>query len=320
MKSLLSEKINAALNYRKSIGKTTQNYYYSLCHFDRFCVEYYPNLSCVTKELAWAWVYQISNTESLNIRSRISAINFLSGYLKSLGEEAYTFPDAMLSYRYHPHPYMFTDEELSRLFSAMDHYPYSKNSPLRHKIVPVAFRLIYTCGLRPNEGRQLKQKHINLDNGEILITATKQDRERIIVMSDDMLELCCQYASYKKHVGHDTKSEYFFPTPSGNCYTRDAFSKMFRKCWQLANPDVTNLPRVRIYDLRHRFASAVLNKWTDEKRDLSAMLPYLRTYMGHRDLSSTEYYIHLLPEKLIKSSGIGWDVLEKIIPEVTTHE
>lgn len=39
--------------------------------------------------------------------------------------------------------------------------------------------------------------------------------------------------------------------------------------------------------------------------------------MGHRELSSTEYYIHLLSEKLIKTSGINWDSLEKIIPEVS---
>jgi integrase len=71
-----------------------------------------------------------------------------------------------------------------------------------------------------------------------------------------------------------------------------------------------------VYDLRHRFASAVLNRWIDEKRDLYAMLPYLRAYMGHSDLSATEYYVHLLPENLVKSDGINWAALESVIPEV----
>jgi integrase len=93
---------------------------------------------------------------------------------------------------------------------------------------------------------------------------------------------------------------------------------MFKRCWRLANPDIKSdaLPKVRPYDLRHRFASAVLQKWLDEKRDLYAMLPYLRSYMGHNDLSDTAYYIHILPENLLKSPGVDWKRLDEIAPEV----
>ena len=76
------------------------------------------------------------------------------------------------------------------------------------------------------------------------------------------------------------------------------------------------LPSVRIYDLRHRFASARLNQWLDNGEDLFSKLPYLRTYMGHTNLSSTVYYIHLLPENLVKSAGIDWNFLRQMIPEV----
>jgi hypothetical protein len=38
--------------------------------------------------------------------------------------------------------------------------------------------------------------------------------------------------------------------------------------------------------------------------------------MGHADLSATEYYVHLLPENLMKSAGINWEFLEGVIPEV----
>lgn len=76
------------------------------------------------------------------------------------------------------------------------------------------------------------------------------------------------------------------------------------------------LPSVRVYDLRHRFASTALNRWLDEKIDLYSRLPYLRTFMGHKELSATAYYIHLLPENLVKSSGIDWKTMSRMIPEV----
>jgi hypothetical protein len=38
--------------------------------------------------------------------------------------------------------------------------------------------------------------------------------------------------------------------------------------------------------------------------------------MGHSNFSETAYYIHLLPERLVNSSGIKWNKFERIIPEV----
>lgn len=72
--------------------------------------------------------------------------------------------------------------------------------------------------------------------------------------------------------------------------------------------------------LRHRFATAVLNRWLDEKKELSSRLPYLQTYMGHKDWEATAYYIHLLPEKLVKSAGIDWEAMNRLIPRVELWE
>jgi len=71
-----------------------------------------------------------------------------------------------------------------------------------------------------------------------------------------------------------------------------------------------------VYDLRHQFASACLNRWLDNGENLMAMLPFLRTYMGHQTLSQTAYYIYLLPESIMKSSAINWDRFNKMFPEV----
>ncbi|MDR1247359.1 MAG: hypothetical protein LBK57_10100 [Clostridiales Family XIII bacterium] len=63
-------------------------------------------------------------------------------------------------------------------------------------------------------------------------------------------------------------------------------------------------------------ASACLNNWLDEGKDLMAMLPYLRAYMGHGSLNETAYYIHILPENLMKSSAVDWNKFNAMFPEV----
>jgi hypothetical protein len=38
--------------------------------------------------------------------------------------------------------------------------------------------------------------------------------------------------------------------------------------------------------------------------------------MGHESLSETAYYIHILPENIVKTSAINWDVFNSMMPEV----
>lgn len=176
------------------------------------------------------------------------------------------------------------------------------------------FRLIYTCGLRPNEGRELLAENVNLETGEILITHTKHNKERTVVMSDDMLAFAHNYERRRKILGYG--NPYFFPSATGGAMTTETVYSAFNRAWSHADLDGKYPGKVRVYDLRHRFASACLNRWMDNGENLLAMLPFLREYMGHGSLSETAYYIHILPENIIKSSAVDWDKFNAMFPEV----
>ena len=80
-------------------------------------------------------------------------------------------------------------------------------------LLPALYRLIYTCGLRPNEGRELLAENIHLETGEILITHTKRNKERIVVMSDDMLIFARKYEQRRRLFC--CENPYFFPSANG---------------------------------------------------------------------------------------------------------
>ena len=313
--SAFAPKIEAMLEYRTARGYKEKSYLPALTKFDGFCLTNFPNTNELTNEVVHAWLDE-AISEECAFAIPATVIRQLGKYLAALGENSYILPERFTPKRSRFTPYIFTDSELSLLFSQIDRLESPTNEPFFSEVAPVLFRLIYTCGLRPNEGRELKFENVNLNTGELLIANAKKSKERIVLMSDDMLGMCRSYDVVRNVFAKN--SVYFFPAYDGGALSSAQIANMLTKAWTRAVGSLENpLPRsVRVYDLRHRFASACLNLWLDEERDLMVMLPYLRAYMGHDRLSETAYYIHILPENLVKTSAINWEAFNALLPEV----
>ncbi len=113
--------------------------------------------------------------------------------------------------------------------------------------------------------------------------------------------------------------EYFFPGEAGGICSSTAISANFRKIWLSAGLKRDGKVKPRAYDFRHHFACANIMKWSDEGKDIHAMLPYLMRYMGHTNLDSTYYYIHLIPDFFPKYMNLTVST-EELIPEVENYE
>ena len=287
--------------------------------FDRFCAEHFPTDDVVTQAITMAWVNDaIENSSRAVAHSRVAFIRLVAEYQKAIGKKAFIPPEAMLSGQVLFLPYIFSDEELTSLFNTIDNY--EKGNSFARLVYSTYFRLTYTCGLRPKEGRELMRSDVSMSSGEIRIINTKWHKSRTVVMSDDMKKLMSKYIIIRDSAFPE--SEYLFPARSGGPYTAKSMQSSFTKFYALSCPDIPKelLPAVRVYDLRHRFATAVLNNWLDNGVDIKSKIPYLQIYMGHKKMESTAYYIHLLPENLTKSAGIDWKSLNAIIPEVEPWE
>lgn len=293
--------------------------------FDLYCVENDVKLEFLSKELVCNWMQEeVDRSIGSELGERANAIRKLARYYIAAGKDAYVLPVGYMT-RYTPKRtrtiHLLSNEELAAFFNATDTVSLRYEvDPWVAEVSPVMFRLLYTCGLRPNEVREIKCEDVNPETGEITIRHNKNRKERIVVMSSDMAEMCRKYLARKAIFAPD--KEYLFPRQKGNMYTGKLFTALFQRCWRKANSGVSkdNLHYVRPYDLRHRFASVVLQNWIDEGKNLYAMLPYLSAYMGHSKISHTAYYIHILPENLMQSRGVSWEEMDRIMPEVTVWE
>lgn len=305
------------LHYKESIGYSRSSYEYELTCFFQFMESKQLTVNDLQEDIILSWCSKRESESLSGARRRIQPVRELLKYLSAIGIECYVIPSGLIPRHETPTPYIFTDEELRDIFKKCDELTPHPRSPYRHLILPVLLRLIFFCGLRPNEGRELQSCDFDFDNGIILIRKNKSHKERYVAVSDDVLLMCKNY--HTAVVGIFNDHTYFFPSPDGTPYDHHWLKRQFRMIWKKVKGNESNTNAV-VYSLRHRYATTMMQKWLNEDADLYSMLPYLSTYMGHTHFSNTAYYIHLLPENLIRSSAIDWDHFSDLIPEVNGDE
>jgi integrase/recombinase XerD len=141
--------------------------------------------------------------------------------------------------------------------------------------------LLYASGLRVSE---LCELPLSANLGDKLLIHGKGAKERLVPMHEAAQEALHKWLDIRG----DIDSKYVFPTNSKTGHiTRDGFFKILKKCAVLAGIDPH---RVSPHVLRHSFASHLLAG--------GANLRVIQTMLGHEDISTTQIYTHVLPEKL----------------------
>lgn len=297
---------------KQAIGYTYDAGAGLLQRFDRFTLENYPTADRLTKDMVLEWNRKHSYETQANRCARASIIRQFGAYLDSLGCHAYVLPKGyyLKAAQYVPH--IYTQDELYRFFAETETCRYCRECPDRHFIMPVFFRMIYTCGLRVSEARLLKVGDVDLDNGILSIHHAKKDTSRLVPMSGSLLKRCREYAR-TVHRFPDEQA-YFFPAVDGTPMTLANVYHNFRRfLWHAGISHGGRGKGPRIHDFRHTYACRCLKRWVEQGKDLSAYLPVLKTFMGHDSFEETAYYLRMtadvFPEITIRVEGAYPDLI-----------
>lgn len=170
----------------------------------------------------------------------------------------------------------------------MDAIKVSPN-PLLRFFVPLAL----TTGARKRELLDSKWEDFDFERRVWVIPMTKSGRPRHVPLVDAAID---QLAELKKFLPTILEQASFFDCPwlFPNPKTGKPFQSIFH-AWDSARRKA-GLSDVRIHDLRHSFASALVNN--------GVPIYDVQKLLGHRDIKTTERYAHLAPERLRKSASI----------------
>ena len=305
------------IEYKRAAGYKYETEVAYLKKFDELCCSMDVQTPRLTKELMDAWcAKKLYEADRNYFQQRISCIRQLSLYLNTLGYDAY-IPVNLEYIRQRKSKYsayIFTHEEIARIFSASNQIYPNRHSTM-HLVMPVLIRLLYCTGVRIMEALRLRLKHVDLVNGTLMIEAAKFNKDRLIPVSDSMLEILKQYCSVM-HPKYNTEEYLFIGITREPCSHHNVYLR-FREL--LVSAGIQHAGRgygPRIHDIRHTHCCHVLQKASGTGMDLTNMLPALSVYMGHESITATSQYLKMTAEVYPEILDAVEVLCAQVIPEV----
>lgn len=214
-------------------------------------------------------------------------------YLNSLGITAF-LPDSTKSSTNYV-PYIFSYEEINRIFQAADSF--EKNTPMRLQM-PMLLRLLYGCGLRLGEALRLRLANVDFETGVLYILNAKGNKDRLVPMDQTLSNLLQQYC--KAALASSEASQLLFEGQKkghqrDENYAEKCFKQILAKIG-IDAPDSYSRRGVCLHCLRHTFAVHSFRAQDKAGVDNYRVSPSLSVYLGHCLLTGTQKYLHMSAE------------------------
>lgn len=203
------------------------------------------------------------------------------------------------------HPYIYTPQEVRCLLDTALAFATAR-SPLRSLTLYTMIVLAYCAGLRLGEFVRLTLDDIHVDKGEIAIRETKFFKSRTLPLCASVVAALCKYLDARRLAGasQEGTSGLFWHGPGATeCYSYVTTGQLLVSVLRRSGlkPEKGRVGP-RIHDLRHSMVVNRMLEWYREGINPQSRLPYLATYLGHKDINSTLVYLTITQELLQQAS------------------
>ena len=292
--SVFSEELFSYLSEREKSGYKNHSALLSnLRKFDRFCVEHNLTEKKFSRELA----DEIRRIPAgITARTHYGYLCIVKIFLEYLSLKGFDVcPPRLTAHKFIVFsPHIYTVDEINRYFNAVDTYDYNQN--YRGALLfPLLMRIIYCCATRVGETLSIQKKDVDLDNGIIKLTHTKNGKERFIALPEDLNVMMRNYAEKVFWTLKDDDS-YIFPSYLCNTLplsksTVETYHKEFLHKAKI--PYLGQQKGPRLHDFKHTACVMSCKQLIDSGMDMYTAMPYLSAWAGHSSPQATEYYLHL---------------------------
>ncbi len=255
---------------QKRYSSNTQNIY---CKYFRDFSDYFNNekLEEITIEKINTYIIELIQTKNISIsqqNQRINAIKFYYEKILSRDKQYYALHRPK---KEHKLPKVLSKNEVKKILNSCNN--------IKHRSI---LMLTYSAGLRRSELIDIKIADIDSERMVINIIGAKGKKDRISLLSENMLQLLRIY--YKEF----KPKKYLFEGAKGGKYSPTSVANILKNASLKAGVNKTVTPHM----LRHSFATHLLEQGTD--------LRYIQELLGHNRSKTTEIYTHVSKKAIDK--------------------
>jgi integrase len=267
--------------------------------------------STVTIAAALEWCQQqpSSGPDSVIWPHRMTAVRGFARYLTGIDPATQVPPLGLLPGRRHwTTPFLYTAHDIDTLLREARRL----NSPLRAGTYETLFGLLAVTGMRVGEAIKLDRADVDFDDGVVWIRESKFGKSRLVPVDSSTVRALRRYDERRGEFRVQPGNDSFLVSLTGRRLIYVSVDQVFRQLRDQGQIGKDSSIRPVIHGLRHTFAVTTLIGWYRDGLDVAARLPWLSTYLGHRDPRSTYWYLSAAPELL----AIAADRLEPMIGKV----
>lgn len=306
---MLRDNVRRYIALRRSLGFRLNDTARRLTSLARYAEDKGERYIRVQTAVAWAGAAPTPDSRYRRLQDAIGFARFLHAE-----DQAHEIPPSgvFTSHRNGLVPYIFTPDDLARLLDAAAERQSRETCPARRQIFVMLFGLIAATGLRISEAMKLRFVDI-LPDGVLHIRKTKFGKSRLVPLHQSVWDQLESYLVLRRAV--TAESDHVFLSKMRKPLHYDKVHRAFHDILCLADIAPGRVRRPRIHDLRHTFATRVLEQCGDGRDAIAKHAVALMTYMGHSNPAHSYCYLQRTPElmagmatmaeTLVANRGIG---------------
>jgi len=219
-------------------------------------------------------------------------------------------PTGVFGPSYHRGPvHIYTDAEISALLHATRQL--GPSGSWKPNLYRTLLGLLACTGLRISEALGLEDQDADCESGVLTVRRGKSGHSRCLPLHTSAVAALNGHRKLRRRTIVQPKGSAYFLTSRGKPLVYRRVAAVFR---QLCNAlGWAHSPRPRLHDLRHTFAVRCLICWHEKNQDVGQKILALSTYLGHRHVASTYWYLTAVPQ-LLKLASKRFEMGAKALP------
>jgi integrase len=253
-------------------------------------------LATVTIDAALQWCQQPTMVGGLTVAPRrMTAARGFARYLAGIDPATEIPPVGLVPLRHQrPTPFLYSDADVTRLLAAARALTPASRGLTYYTLLG----LLAATGMRVGEAIGLDLSDVDREQAVLLIRESKFGKSRLVPLQPSTMTALQDYLQARTSFQRSRREPSLFVGRTGKRLIYQVVGDTFRQLLLDTGVGADAPRRPHLHDLRHRFAIVTLVGWYRSDEPVQPKLPVLSTYLGHREPSSTYWYLSAAPELL----------------------